>query len=337
MLMAVAISSCAAASACTSVVAHRALGATSPPAASGTASTNDVPRSSSPRVSSSLAHWRLRTPISRANAFASGGRILLVGGLTRGDVSTSAVTAIDPRSGAQHRVGMLARPVHDAGGGTLGGRPYLFGGGSSVSTALVQRSGAGRATVAGRLPAARSDLAAVRVGGAVYLVGGYDGQHWSAAVLRTRDGRTFHSVARLPVPVRYPAVAAAAGAIWVFGGLTPAGPTDVVQRVDPASGRSAIVAHLPLRLTGASAFVLDGQVLICGGKSGGQARRAIYRLDDRSRTVIRAGKLARPASYAAAAVVSGAGYLLGGETSRPLRRVQVIRLRGARAPNGGNR
>lgn len=259
---------------------------------------------------------------------------MLIGGLTRGDASSASVTAIDPASGSQHRVGTLAAPVHDAAGGTLEGRPYLFGGGSSVSTALVQRAGTGRAVVTGRLPAARSDLAAVRLGDADYLVGGYDGQQWSPAVLRTRNGRTFSTVARLSVPVRYPAVAAADGAIWVFGGLTPTGPTGVVQRVDPAAGRSAVVAHLPFRVVGASVLVLDGRVLICGGSSGGEARGAIYRFDVRSRTVTRVGTLARPTSYAAAVVVAGTGYLLGGETNRPIRQVQVVRLRRTGAPNG---
>lgn len=242
-------------------------------------------------------------------------------------MSSASVTAIDPVSGSQRRVGMLAAPVHDAAGAILEGRPYLFGGGSSVSTALVQRAGDGRAVVSGRLPAPRSDLAAVRLGGADYLVGGYNGRRWSPAVLRTRDGRTFSTVAHLSVPVRYPAVAAMAGAIWVFGGLTLTGPTDVVQRVDLAASRSAVVAHLPFRVAGAAVLVLDGHALICGGRGDGKARDAIYRFDVRSRTLKRVGKLARPVAYAAGVVVAGTGYLLGGETNRPIREVQIVRLR----------
>ena len=50
-------------------------------------------------------------------------------------------------------------------------------------------------------------------------------------MLATTDGRHYRTVARLPVPVRYPAVAALGHQIWVFGGQTPAGLTSDVQRI----------------------------------------------------------------------------------------------------------
>ena len=320
-------------SACTSADPPRSAQELSPGV--GTAMTQARPRRPERRLAASLARWRLRAPSSRATAVRWDGRVLLLGGLTRGDSSSSAVTTIDPATGAQRRVGTLVAPVHDAAGSVLRGTPLLFGGGSATSTALVQRAAAGRASVAGRLPTPRSDLGAVRVGHAVYLVGGYDGRRWSAAVLRTRGGRRFTTVARLPVPVRYPAVVAARGRIFVLGGSTPAGPTNVVQAIDPATGRSTVVAHLPVRLTGASGLVLGGRVLVCGGVSRGTARRTVYRFDPRSRSVTRVAVLARPVSYAAAAVVGAVGYLLGGEPPRPTREVQVIRLQPARARLGG--
>ena len=51
--------------------------------------------------------------------------------------------------------------------------------------------------------------------------------------------------ARLPVPVTDAAAVAAAGRLWVFGGMTPAGPTAVIQRVDPRGGQARVVGRLP--------------------------------------------------------------------------------------------
>jgi Kelch motif protein len=284
-----------------------------------------APRNHGFRIVSSMARWRLRTPLSRASAFSSHGRIVLAGGLTAG-TSTASVLAIDPVSGVPRRIGTLPLAVHDAAGGTIRGALFLFGGGSSTSTSVVQRVGSRHAVVAGQLPTARSDVAAAQVDRAVYLIGGYDGLHWTATVLRTQDGRTFTPVAHLAVPVRYAAVAAEGGDLWVFGGLTPSGATAAVQRVDPTTGRTKIVAHLPMRLLGASALVVHGAVLVCGGNDGQHSLRTIYRFDPTSTALKRVGTLPQPDAFAAAAVVGGAGYLLGGENPNlPTRRVQVIR------------
>ena len=97
------------------------------------------------------------------------------------------------------------------------------------------------------------------------MIGGYDGTRLDPEVLATRDGRHFRVAARLPVPVRYAAMAAAGGLIWVFGGQTAAGPTDVIQRIDPATGAATVAGHLPRPVQGAAALSLGGQVYVAGG------------------------------------------------------------------------
>jgi hypothetical protein len=64
----------------------------------------------------------------------------------------------------------------------------------------------------------RFRVTGVTAGSVAYVIGGYDGTSWDPEVLATGDGRHFRVAARLPAPVRYAAVAAAAGEIWVFGG-----------------------------------------------------------------------------------------------------------------------
>ena len=58
--------------------------------------------------------------------------------------------------------------------------------------------------------------------------------------LATTDGRSYRSVASLQVPVRYPAVAAVAGKLYVFGGEAITGrqsgrPLTDIQEVDPTA------------------------------------------------------------------------------------------------------
>lgn len=99
----------------------------------------------------------------------------------------------------------------------------------------------------GQLPSARSDLAAERVGGRVFLIGGYDGTRLSADVLSTPDGRAFQVTTKLSEPVRYGAVAAVGQTIFVFGGEPSAGgETDAIQAIDTCSGNARVVGRLPV-------------------------------------------------------------------------------------------
>src|SRR5690348_4674000 len=222
------------------------------------------------------AAYQLPSGISREVVLASGGRLLIIGGLDQRSATTRVVTELNPVTGRTVRAGRLAAASHDAAGALLGGTPYLFGGGVAASLATVQSlRGRGTATVAGQLPGPRSDLSSVTLGGTAYLVGGYDGASYDAAVLATGNGRSFRTVARLPVPVRYAAVAGTGRDIYVFGGQTASGPSRVIQRVDLGTGQATVVGHLPVPVTGATAFTLADRIFIAGGQAG--ARPAVTR------------------------------------------------------------
>jgi DNA-binding beta-propeller fold protein YncE len=213
-------------------------------------------------------------------------------------------------------VARLAAATHDAAGAVLGGQAYLFGGGSAVSVPAIQAITPGaKTTVVGDLPAARSDVSSVTVGPVAYLTGGYGGASPDPRVLATTDGQHFRVAARLPVPVRYAALAAGAGRIWVFGGQTAAGATSAIQRIDPATGAAAVVGRLPRPLQGAAGISLSGEIFVAGG-TGGAANAAsgtVYQFDPGTFRTTLAGELPVPVAYAAAAVAGRTGYLIGGE------------------------
>jgi hypothetical protein len=288
------------------------------------------------------APYQLPTGISREVVLTSGRNLLLAGGLTPQGTSTDAVTLLDPVTGQTTGAGLLASPTHDAGGAVIGGQSFVFGGGEQASVAAVQAIALrSRATVTGQLPLPRSDLSAVTVGATAYLLGGYDGTAYSTAVLATSDGRRFRTVARLPVPVRYAAVAALGNQIWVFGGQTPAGITNIIQRISLASGKAVVAGHLPQPMTGGSGFTLGGQIFVAGGQVAPGAGSAVTAgpsatlvtsnvvlgYDPAHAAVRAAGQLPVPVANAGIAVVGGTAFLIGGDNGhRAVPTVTQLRL-----------
>ena len=282
------------------------------------------------------APYQLPAPLSREVALPAASGLLIAGGLTAQGTSTDAMTGLDPVTGATRAAGHLAVATHDAAGASLGAQTYLFGGGTPASVPTVQAfaaetvAAAGtapKAAIVGQLPAPRSDASGVTAGSVAYVIGGYDGTRWDPRVLATRDGRNFRVAAQLPVPVRYAAVIAAAGEIWVFGGQTPSGATNAIQRISPATGQASVVGHLLASLQGATAIVLNGQIYVAGGVAAGATSPVVYRFDPATSRVSAAGQLPVPVAYAAGAVAGGVGYLIGGEDGpRSVPTVTTLRL-----------
>jgi hypothetical protein len=175
------------------------------------------------------------------------------------------------------------------------------------------------------------------------VVGGYDGARADRAVLATTDGRTFRRVASLPVAVRYPAVAAQSGRVFVFGGEAVSGPqagqpVADIQMVDPARGSASVVGRLPVPLQAAAAVNLDGHVYLAGGDSSvpGQPRpgvgatqlspaagttasglstvSTIWAFDRAHGRMVVAGRLQVPVAHSGVAVLGSRAWLVGGET-----------------------
>jgi N-acetylneuraminic acid mutarotase len=101
-----------------------------------------------------------------------------------------------------------------------------------------------------------------------------------------------------------------------------------VQRTDLASGRARVVAHLPRALGHAAAVVLDGRVLLAGGRTGPDTVTDRMWWFSPSAGFTRAGRL--PTGLADATPVAadtGTAYLVGGETPALTDRVVRLALR----------
>jgi outer membrane protein assembly factor BamB len=325
-----------------------------------------------PAAEAGLMPWHLAQPLSReVVAAGSGGRLIVFGGLVAGGASASGVYAVRTATGAARQIGALRAPLHDAAAAVSGRRVLVLGGGSPATVATVQAfalpapgrgSGFATAAAAGSLPAPRSDAVAVSIGATTYLVGGYDGTRPDASVLATADGRTFTTVAALPIPVRYPAVAALGRRIFIFGGQAISGPqagrpVNAIQAVNPALRTAAVIGHLPEALAGATAVTVGNELFVAGGESpgarqpipglgttqlpagqssagtGGEASASptstvstIWAFDPATRQLLPAGHLQVPVSHAAAAVTGSTAWIVGGESNGALvASVQMLR------------
>ncbi len=269
------------------------------------------------RVTATLLSMHLPSPLSRAVVAASGAEVLVLGGVTPSG-TTATILQLNPATGSVTRIGRLASAVHDASGAPLGHLWLVVGGGRTLASAVVQDvsvvGASASASVAGALPAPRADGAAVAVGGEVLVVGGGRGGVPDPNVLATRDGVSFTSLARLPLAVRYPAVAAAGSRVYLFGGATTGAPSNAIQAIDATTGDVRVVARLPYALTQATAFILGGRILIAGGMRAGRPSTAILAFDPATGRTAVVGRLPEGVEDAGVAVVGDTAYLVGGET-----------------------
>ena len=282
--------------------------------------------------------WQMPVPLSRPSVVANGTGLTVLGGLATSQASLSSVYSVNVAGGLVVPAASLAAAVHDAAATTIGTSTFVLGGGSpdtvatvqSVTTPLVPTGApstpvAITGRVAGALPAPRSDLATATVGSTTYVVGGYDGTTYEPQVLATTDGTHYRTVATLTVPVRYPAVVAQRGLLYVFGGQTASAgstttATDAVQVVDPAAGTAKVVAHLPQPMYGGAAFVLAGSLYVAGGQvPGGVTLTTIDAFVPRTARVLNAGTLPQAEAFGGYATVgtgrTAVGYIVGGEVA----------------------
>ena len=254
-----------------------------------------------------------------AGAALRQGSVLLLGGLTAGDVSTSAMRVVS--AGGDRALGRLPVALHDAAAARLGRFVYLFGGGDGTAQhrEIVRIDPAsGRTQQAGSLPAGSSDQAAAAIGGTAYVVGGFDGSRWLDTVVAWRPGGNARIVAHLPDPVRYAAVTAVGSALIVAGGSLPDGrASDSVYVLRAGSSRPVRIGRLPAPTTHASAATIDGRAVIVGGRgaSVGTPTSRLVAIDLSRRTIRAAGTLGDPLSDATAVTIGRRILVAGGRTA----------------------
>ena len=194
--------------------------------------------------------------------------------------------------------------MHDVAGGLLGRAPAVIGGGNATEQDVVQAAEARSWQVVGHLPTTRSDLSVVQRGRTPWVVGGYDGTstHHDRVALAA-DGSS-RPVGALAHGVRYAATAVVGHTAYVFGGEVLGQELGDVQALDLRTGRTRVVARLPVPLGHAMAATFGDRVLLVGGRvSPDQQTAAMWWFDPATGGFSQAGRLPHPLSDAAVGAV----------------------------------
>jgi hypothetical protein len=220
------------------------------------------------------ASFSLPAPVEREVAVKTATGIVIAGGLDSAQQSTNGVYLLDPHTGSLRRLGSVPEPFHEAAAAVIGHRLFVFGGGAATSSSAVQAFDlrTHHAAVVARLARPLSDLVAATIGRAVYLVGGYDGTTPRPEIYRTYDGVHFDLVGRLPVGLRYPAVSAANGDLFIAGGVSASGTSSAVYRFDAATRHVSTVGRLPVASAHAVAVTVGTAIEVLGGSPEVSAR-----------------------------------------------------------------
>ena len=255
----------------------------------------------------------LRDP---AYAALGGTRFAMLGGLDAADVSADEIEIAD-LTRVLH-TGTLPSPQHDAQAALLGGKVYVFGGGDTTELdhILGYDPASGALATVGALLAPQSDVAVTRAGDQAYIVGGFDGTTYLDTIVAWHPGAGPQIVGRLPVGLRYAAVAVADGGVLVIGGSTPAGASSAIYRFDLITRRVTRLGSLAHPVTHAEAATLGSSVYLIGGRGNldNEQTAAVYAVDPLTGRVKPAGHLPHPTSDAAAVTIGAAIVVAGGQS-----------------------
>ncbi len=259
----------------------------------------------------------LPSPLMDPSYVASGGGIVLLGGLNAADTSVDTVIAAGFHGGRS--LGRLPSVRHDAAAALLGSNIYVFGGGngpSQLSDIVRVDARTGSSSLVGHLPTASSDSTAAAIGGTAYVVGGYTGTRWLDTIIAYRPGAAAHVVAHLPHTIRYAAVTAVGSQLVIAGGSLENGTaSDAVLAYAPATRRISRIGTLPAATTHAAAATLGGIAYVIGGRgaASGTPTTSIVAIDVAHRKIRPAGQLQTARSDLAAATVGTRIIVAGGK------------------------
>ena len=285
-------------------------------------------------IVATLTPWKFPAPVYRTVAVVSSGRIFVLGGHDAAGGSTTSVFEFNPASGKSVLAGTLALPTHGAAAALVAGRVMVFGGASLQVHDAVQffNPATRKSTVIGYMPTVRADTTAATAGKLTVLVGGFDGYGPQGEVWATDNGTSFHVIAHLPQPVRYPAAVALGAAVYVFGGLISGGEyngmfTNDVQRVDLPTGSANVVGHLPFPVAHAMATNMAGHLFVLGGSSPMWTSKQNPRFRPCGQPGLTCRALPEPVTDAGVASIGRVTYILGGmSTNGPLASITTVRL-----------
>lgn len=229
------------------------------------------------RLTAELTTNVLPQALYASNAASVAETIILAGGLDAQRTSRRVVWQFDPATGATANIATLPAPTRDAAVGVIGDHVFIAGGarGETTYDTVLSVSLIGELADEGKLPAPRSDGVAVT----------------------SEDGAT----------------------LFVVGGYDGTNPTnEVLATTDGATFTPVATLSQPVRNT--TAVVLGRSIWVIGGDWGDQEQSGVFRIDldpignAAAGTVTQVADLPKPLTRAAAVVLGGTIFVIGGRS-----------------------
>ena len=170
---------------------------------------------------------------------------------------------------------------------------------------------------------ARTEVAAARIGRAIYVVGGFEqssGGRTTAAVERYSIPRNrWTRVRSMPIALNHAAAAAYNGRLYVVGGYAAANGLDDEQRLllryDPKTNRWKRLPKPPTARAALAAAVLDDKLYAVGGARDGQALATLEIYDLKRNRWSTGPDMTVAREHLAAAVGNLSVYVVGGRAA----------------------
>lgn len=167
---------------------------------------------------------------------------------------------------------------------------------------------------------ARTEVAAARIGGSIYVAGGFvaagGGRNTAAVERYAIRRRRWSRVASMPRALNHAAAVAYRGRLFVLGGFTAphalTGETNVFLAYDPRRDRWTRMPLAPSRRAALAAGVIGGRLYAAGGVRHRRALRALEIFDFRRRRWSRGPSMGIAREHLAGASAGGAFYVLAG-------------------------
>lgn len=130
----------------------------------------------------------------------------------------------------------------------------------------------------------RTEVGAARIGGSIYVVGGFVRPSTTTAAVERYDiaRNRWQELPPMPIAVNHPAVTSHRGSLYVYGGYTGSdfiAVTAALQRYDPRSGKWTLLPSAPTGRAAAGLAAYKGQLFAVGGTNddyGPMRRLEIY-------------------------------------------------------------
>jgi hypothetical protein len=163
------------------------------------------------------------------------------------------------------------------------------------------------------MPSARTEVAAVELGGKIYVIGGYEK---GGNLIEEYDPGTdrWRGRAPLPKPLHHTGAAVVSGKIYVIGGyVSGTGSVDSVYEYDAVADRWNAKTPMPTARGALAVGVIGGKIYAIGGVgNNGKNANANEEYDPAEDRWTKRAPMLTPRDHLAAGVVNGKLYAIGG-------------------------